>query len=123
MPGNGNQVPSGGDQVEQWRNGVRRVGRVWYSDDLQVLVKWTTDGQAVCVSAGTSSRSANPARTMKKPRRIARVGVKSHLRLRNPGCSCRADGLTGEDGRFGLLSRLGTPALLVVVLVRDRALA
>jgi len=21
MPGNGNQVPSGGDQVEQWRNG------------------------------------------------------------------------------------------------------
>ena len=45
MPGNGNQVPSAGDQVEQWHNGVRRVGRVWYSDDLQVLVKWD-DGRS-----------------------------------------------------------------------------
>ena len=51
MPGNGNQVPSGGDQVEQWRNGVRRVGRVWYSDDLQVLVKWD-DGRSSSLRVG-----------------------------------------------------------------------
>jgi hypothetical protein len=51
MPGNGNQVPSAGDQVEQWHNGVRRVGRVWYSDDLQVLVKWD-DGRSSSLRVG-----------------------------------------------------------------------
>ena len=51
MPGNGNRVPRVGDQVEQWRNGVRRVGRVWYSDDLQVLVKWD-DGRSSSLRVG-----------------------------------------------------------------------
>lgn len=45
MPGSGDYVPNKGDRVEQRRNGVRRVGRVWYSDGLQVLVKWD-DGRS-----------------------------------------------------------------------------
>jgi hypothetical protein len=51
MSGNGNYVPSRGDQVEQWRTGVRHVGRVWYSDGLQVLVKWD-DGQSSSLRVG-----------------------------------------------------------------------
>ncbi len=33
------KIPSRGDQVEQRQNGIRRIGAVWYSDQLQVLVK------------------------------------------------------------------------------------
>ena len=39
MRGN-HKIPDQGDQVEQRRMGVSRVGVVWYADQLQVLVKW-----------------------------------------------------------------------------------
>ena len=45
MPGSGNYIPSKGERVEQRCDGVRRLGRVWYSDGLQVLVKWD-DGRS-----------------------------------------------------------------------------
>jgi hypothetical protein len=33
-------IPSRGERVAQVRLGVRRLGTVWYSDQLQVLVRW-----------------------------------------------------------------------------------
>jgi hypothetical protein len=48
----GNQkIPSRGDQIEQRRNGIRRIGDVWYSDQLQVLVKWH-DGKSSSLRIG-----------------------------------------------------------------------
>jgi hypothetical protein len=44
MRGN-HKIPDKGDQVEQGRMGVSRVGVVWYADYLQVLVKWD-DGRS-----------------------------------------------------------------------------
>jgi hypothetical protein len=38
--------PSRGDRVEQLRTGIRRIGRVWYADDLQILVKWDDGGSS-----------------------------------------------------------------------------
>jgi hypothetical protein len=37
-----NQIPQKGDRIElgQPRNGVRLRGTVFYSDQLQILVKW-----------------------------------------------------------------------------------
>jgi hypothetical protein len=46
MPGTGNGFPNRGDRVAQLRTGIRRVGRVWYVDDLQVLVKWEDGGSS-----------------------------------------------------------------------------
>lgn len=43
--GNGTRIPAKGDRVEEWRTGIRRVGQVWYADELQVLVKWE-DGRS-----------------------------------------------------------------------------
>jgi hypothetical protein len=40
------QFPSIGDEVEQVRMGIKRVGYVWYSDQLQVLVKWDDGGSS-----------------------------------------------------------------------------
>lgn len=45
MPGSGDYVPNKGDRVEQRRNGV------WYSDGLQVLVKWD-DGRSSSLRVG-----------------------------------------------------------------------
>jgi hypothetical protein len=45
------KIPSRGDQVEQRRNGIRRSGYVWYSDQLQVLVKWQ-DGKSSSLRIG-----------------------------------------------------------------------
>jgi hypothetical protein len=50
MRGN-HKIPSRGDQVEQRRNGIRRIGDVWYSDQLQVLVKWQ-DGKSSSLRIG-----------------------------------------------------------------------
>ena len=47
----GAQIPSKGDQVEQIRAGVTRLGHVWYSDQLQVLVKWE-DGTSSSLRLG-----------------------------------------------------------------------
>jgi hypothetical protein len=33
-------IPSRGERVAQVRCGVQRIGTVWYSDWLQVLVHW-----------------------------------------------------------------------------------
>ena len=86
MPGSGNYVPSKGERIEQRRNGVRRLGRVWYSDGLQVLVKWDNGGQAVCESAGTGSRSVvDPTRIRQKPQLIAKKD--SFGRTQIPGFS------------------------------------
>lgn len=47
----GAQIPSKGDQVEQSRAGVTRLGYVWYADQLQVLVKWE-DGTSSSLRLG-----------------------------------------------------------------------
>ena len=44
-------IPNRGDQVEQLRTGVRRLGVVWYADQLQVLVKWQ-DGRSSSLRLG-----------------------------------------------------------------------
>src|SRR4051794_18636962 len=46
MPATSNGFPNKGDRVEQLHTGIRRVGRVWYVDDLQVLVKWEDGGSS-----------------------------------------------------------------------------
>ncbi len=51
MPGTSNGFPNKGDRVEQLHTGIRRVGRVWYVDDLQVLVKWE-DGRSSSLRIG-----------------------------------------------------------------------
>jgi hypothetical protein len=47
----GSHIPDKGDQVEQRRMGVSRVGVVWYADQLQVLVKWQ-DGKSSSLRIG-----------------------------------------------------------------------
>jgi hypothetical protein len=44
-------IPNKGDQIEQYRSGVSRVGVVWYADQLQVLVKWQ-DGTSSSLRLG-----------------------------------------------------------------------
>jgi hypothetical protein len=46
-----NNIPSKGDQVEQRRSGVSRVGVAWYADQIQVLVKWE-DGTSSSLRIG-----------------------------------------------------------------------
>lgn len=33
-------IPSRGERIAQVRCGVQRIGTVWYSDQLQMLVRW-----------------------------------------------------------------------------------
>ena len=40
------RFPSIGEEVEQVRMGIKRVGYVWYSDQLQALVKWNDGGSS-----------------------------------------------------------------------------
>jgi hypothetical protein len=47
----GAEIPSKGDQVEQSRAGVTRLGYVWYADQLQALVKWE-DGTSSSLRVG-----------------------------------------------------------------------
>ena len=54
------KIPSRGDQVEQRRNGIRRIGYVWYSDQLQVLVKWQ-DGRSSSLRIGRDQFSIRTA--------------------------------------------------------------
>jgi hypothetical protein len=54
------KIPSRGDQVEQRRNGIRRIGYVWYSDQLQVLVKWQ-DGKSSSLRIGRDQFSIRTA--------------------------------------------------------------
>ena len=66
-------------------NGVRRVGRVWYSDDLQVLVKWgRRTGEAVCVLAGTSPVGGRSGDYHEETAAHRKGGVESHLPLMEP---------------------------------------
>jgi hypothetical protein len=44
-------IPSKGDRIEHRRLGVSRRGRVWYSDQLQMLVKWD-DGTSSSLRIG-----------------------------------------------------------------------
>jgi hypothetical protein len=46
-------IPSKGDRVEETRQGIRRLGTVWYADQLQVLVKWD-DGSSSSLPLGRS---------------------------------------------------------------------
>jgi hypothetical protein len=70
------KIPSRGDQVEQRQNGIRRIGYVWYSDQLQVLVKWQ-DGKSSSLRIGRDQFSIRRAADedaskleLKPPRRI-----------------------------------------------------
>jgi hypothetical protein len=45
------RIPNKGDQVEQRRMGISRMGVVWYADQLQVLVKWQ-DGKSSSLRLG-----------------------------------------------------------------------
>lgn len=45
------QIPSKGDQIERRLTGVSRRGHVWYSDQIQVLVKWE-DGKSSSLRVG-----------------------------------------------------------------------
>lgn len=49
MPGH--RIPGKGDRIAQRRTGITRVGRVWYADELQVLVKWD-DGTSSSLRLG-----------------------------------------------------------------------
>jgi len=53
-------IPSKGDHVEQRRLGIRRLGVVWYSDQLQVLVKWE-DGTSSSLRLGRDQFSIRSA--------------------------------------------------------------
>jgi hypothetical protein len=44
-------IPNKGDQVEQRRGRISRLGVVWYADQLQVLVKWQ-DGTSSSLRLG-----------------------------------------------------------------------
>jgi hypothetical protein len=55
------KIPDKGDQVEQRKMGVSRVGVVWYADQLQVLVKWQ-DGKSSSLRLGRDQFSIRPAR-------------------------------------------------------------
>ena len=73
------KIPSRGDQVEQRRNGIRRIGYVWYSDQLQVLVKWQ-DGESSSLRIGRDQVSIRTAdedsRSLNEsPRRTAQLGM------------------------------------------------
>ena len=59
MLGN-HKIPSRGDQVEQRLMGISRMGYVWYSDQLQVLVKWQ-DGKSSSLRIGRDQFSIRPA--------------------------------------------------------------
>ena len=73
------KIPSRGDQVEQRRNGIRRIGYVWYSDQLQVLVKWQ-DGESSSLRIGRDQVSIRTAdedsRSLNESqRRTAQLGM------------------------------------------------
>ena len=70
------KIPSRGDQVEQRRNGIRRIGYVWYSDQLQVLVKWQ-DGKSSSLRIGRDQVSI---RTADEDSRSLNEGPKTHRR-------------------------------------------
>ncbi len=48
----GHFVPSHGDQIELLRGGITRRGRVWYADQIQILVKWA-DGKSSSLRVGS----------------------------------------------------------------------
>ena len=63
--------------MEQNRVGVARVGRVWYADQLQVLVKWD-DGKSSSLRVGRDRfriRSRPRADTLSAEREVAREKV------------------------------------------------
>ena len=70
------KIPSRGDQVEQRRNGIRRIGYVWYSDQLQVLVKWQ-DGKSSSLRIGRDQVSI---RTADEDSRSLNEGPETHRR-------------------------------------------
>jgi hypothetical protein len=90
MPGSGNYVPRRGDRVEQRSNGVRRVGRVWYSDDLRVLVKWD-DGRSSSLRVGRD-RFWVGGRSGEEQAETA-----AHRDGGAPAFRARADGLAGDS--------------------------
>jgi hypothetical protein len=76
-------IPSIGDQVEQTRAGVTRIGRVWYADQLQGLVKWDNGkssslriGRHLSVCAAARPATACP-RSMQSLASLSRAPLNS----------------------------------------------
>lgn len=65
------QIPSKGDQVEQCRMGISRRGHVYYSDHIQVLVKWE-DGKSSSLRVGRDRFLLLPAPVGSNEQAIAR---------------------------------------------------
>jgi hypothetical protein len=49
--GGGERIPSKGERVERPRTGILQRGTVFYSDQLQILVKWD-DGRSESLRPG-----------------------------------------------------------------------
>lgn len=64
-------IPSIGERVAQVRLGVQRIGTVWYSDQLQVLVRWD-EGTSSSIRLGSEDlnmlRAPEPEAVRESPK-------------------------------------------------------
>jgi hypothetical protein len=71
----GAYIPSRGERVEQTRCGVRRVGTVWYSDQLQLLIKWDEGSSSSLTLANAALRVLTSATNSRKPAETAEASA------------------------------------------------
>ena len=66
-------IPSKGDRIQllRTRMGVRLSGTVYYSDQLQILVKWDNGSRRACGSASTATGFSNSALPLQERRPAA----------------------------------------------------